>query len=250
MLDRAVKSMNGERHLAPLQSRPARHRHGREFRLDRPGSTEDTEQISGTEAGLLAWLMGRSDGATLTGTSQASSRPRRASNTTREPPERVTHQSATRQSLSGRMGRRPATGRCASRRRARRCRARSRCRPGRRCRGCGSPCGRSRRRTVTPFASQRGQRLAQLVVAVADLEAEVVEPDAATRRHGPAASAPTSMSSSSWWVRPDGAENAATGTRAGRRRRRGGSGASRARRGRTRRTARGRARTGRGGRAP
>lgn len=66
MLDRAVQSMNGERHLAPLKAGLHATDTGREFRLDRPGSTEDTEQISGTEADLLAWLMGRSDGATLT----------------------------------------------------------------------------------------------------------------------------------------------------------------------------------------
>ena len=66
MLDRAVQSMNGERHLAPLKAGLHATDTGREFRLDRPGNTEDTEQISGTEADLLAWLMGRSDGATLT----------------------------------------------------------------------------------------------------------------------------------------------------------------------------------------
>lgn len=66
MLDRAVDSMNDERHLAPLTAGLHATDTGREFRLDRPGSTGDTEQISGTEAGILAWLMGRSTGATLT----------------------------------------------------------------------------------------------------------------------------------------------------------------------------------------
>ena len=66
MLDRAVQSMNDERHLAPLTADLHATDTGREFRLDRPGGTADTTHISGTEADILAWLMGRSDGATLT----------------------------------------------------------------------------------------------------------------------------------------------------------------------------------------
>jgi maleylpyruvate isomerase len=66
MLDRAVQGMNDERHLAPLNAGLYATDTGREFRLDRPGGTEDAERISGTEADLLAWLMGRSDGAALT----------------------------------------------------------------------------------------------------------------------------------------------------------------------------------------
>jgi hypothetical protein len=58
--------MNDERHLAPLQASLHATDTGREFPLDRPGGTEDTERISGTEADLLAWLMGRSDGEGLT----------------------------------------------------------------------------------------------------------------------------------------------------------------------------------------
>jgi maleylpyruvate isomerase len=66
MLDRAIESMNDERHLAPLKASLHATDTGREFRLDRPGGSVDTEQISGTEADILAWLMGRSDGGTLT----------------------------------------------------------------------------------------------------------------------------------------------------------------------------------------
>jgi maleylpyruvate isomerase len=66
MLDRAVDSMNDERHLAPLTAGLHATDTGREFRLDRPGNTGGTERISGTEADILAWLMGRSTGATLT----------------------------------------------------------------------------------------------------------------------------------------------------------------------------------------
>ncbi len=65
MLDRAVESMNDERHLAPLNADLHATDTGRTYYLDRPASTEDAEQISGTEADLLAWLMGRSGGATL-----------------------------------------------------------------------------------------------------------------------------------------------------------------------------------------
>ena len=66
MLNRAVAGMNDERHLAPLSASLQATDTGRVFRLDRPGSTEGTERISGPEADLLAWLMGRSDGAGLT----------------------------------------------------------------------------------------------------------------------------------------------------------------------------------------
>jgi maleylpyruvate isomerase len=66
MLDRAVDSMNDERHLAPLTAALHATDTGREFRLDRPGNTGGTDRISGTEADILAWLMGRSTGATLT----------------------------------------------------------------------------------------------------------------------------------------------------------------------------------------
>ena len=64
MLDRAVASMNDERHLAPLTATLHATDTGREFRLDRPGGTAETH-LSGSEADILAWLMGRSDGATL-----------------------------------------------------------------------------------------------------------------------------------------------------------------------------------------
>ena len=66
MPDRAVEGMNDERHLAPLQASLHATDTGREFRLDRPGGTGDAEWISGNEADLLAWLMGRSNGAGLT----------------------------------------------------------------------------------------------------------------------------------------------------------------------------------------
>jgi len=74
MLDRAVQSMNDERHLAPLAATLHATDTGRTRYLGRPGTTPGstprttagTTQISGTEADILAWLMGRSDGATLT----------------------------------------------------------------------------------------------------------------------------------------------------------------------------------------
>ena len=66
MLDRAVQGMNDERHLAPLKAGLHATDTGRTYHLDHPGSTAAAGQICGTEADLLAWLMGRSDGATLT----------------------------------------------------------------------------------------------------------------------------------------------------------------------------------------
>lgn len=67
MLDRAVQSMNDERHLAPLAATLHATDTGRDFRLDRSDGTERRQHISGTEADILFWLMGRSDGATLAG---------------------------------------------------------------------------------------------------------------------------------------------------------------------------------------
>jgi maleylpyruvate isomerase len=66
MLDRAVQSMNDERHLAPLTATLHGTDTGRDFRLDRPDGTERSQHISGTEADILAWLMGRSTGVALT----------------------------------------------------------------------------------------------------------------------------------------------------------------------------------------
>lgn len=66
MLDRVVASLNDERSLAPLTADLHATDTGRDFHLDRPDSATATQHISGTEAGILAWLMGRSDGATLT----------------------------------------------------------------------------------------------------------------------------------------------------------------------------------------
>lgn len=66
MLDRAVAGMNDERHLAPLNASLRATDTGRTYHLHHSAGTGDTERISGTEADLLAWLMGRSDGETLT----------------------------------------------------------------------------------------------------------------------------------------------------------------------------------------
>lgn len=66
MLDQAVAGMNDERHLAPLQADLYATDTGRTYHLDRPSGTANPQQISGPSADLLAWLMGRSDGATLT----------------------------------------------------------------------------------------------------------------------------------------------------------------------------------------
>jgi maleylpyruvate isomerase len=62
MLDRAVRSVN-DRLLAALTVRLDADDTGRSFRIGRAGA--DLERISGTEADLLAWLLGRSDGAGL-----------------------------------------------------------------------------------------------------------------------------------------------------------------------------------------
>jgi hypothetical protein len=61
-----VASLNDERNLAPLTADLHATDTGRDFHLDRPDSTTAALRISGTEADILAWLMGRSDGATLT----------------------------------------------------------------------------------------------------------------------------------------------------------------------------------------
>ncbi len=65
MLGRAVRGMNDERHLAPLTASLHATDTGREFHLGRPGGTAAEQHISGPAADSLAWLMGRSDGATL-----------------------------------------------------------------------------------------------------------------------------------------------------------------------------------------
>ena len=66
MLDRAVRNLNDERNLAPLTAGLHATDTGRGFRLGgRAGPTASTH-ISGPEADILAWLMGRSDGAALT----------------------------------------------------------------------------------------------------------------------------------------------------------------------------------------
>ena len=57
--------------------------------------------------------------------------------------------------------------------------------------------------TVTPASWQPGRRLAELVVGVPHLQAEVVEPEATAAGHGGGVRRPTSISSSSWWVRPE-----------------------------------------------
>jgi maleylpyruvate isomerase len=66
MLDRAVETMNDVRNLAPLTATLHATDTGRAFHLDRPGTTAGTTHISGTEPDILAWLLGRSNGATLT----------------------------------------------------------------------------------------------------------------------------------------------------------------------------------------
>jgi maleylpyruvate isomerase len=75
MLDRAVRSLNDERNLAPLSAQLDATDTGRSFQLHGPDArttgpsarpTDGPARISGTEADLLAWLMGRSAGATLT----------------------------------------------------------------------------------------------------------------------------------------------------------------------------------------
>jgi maleylpyruvate isomerase len=67
MLPVAVDRL-AERVLAPLSAQLNASDTGRSFRLvgQDPGpSGQDPEQISGSEADLLAWLLGRSDGASL-----------------------------------------------------------------------------------------------------------------------------------------------------------------------------------------
>ena len=66
MLDRAVAGMNDGRQLAPLKAGLHATDTGRTYHLDRSAGTGDTEQISGTEADILAWLLSRSTGETLT----------------------------------------------------------------------------------------------------------------------------------------------------------------------------------------
>jgi maleylpyruvate isomerase len=62
MLEMTVSALN-ERRLAPLSAALHASDTGRSFRLG--GASADALQISGTEAGLLAWVLGRSDGAHL-----------------------------------------------------------------------------------------------------------------------------------------------------------------------------------------
>ena len=62
MLAVVVQAVN-DRSLAPLTARLDATDTGRSFQLG--GNAGDTGQISGTEAELLAWLLGRSDGAGL-----------------------------------------------------------------------------------------------------------------------------------------------------------------------------------------
>ena len=63
MLEGAVRALN-ERGLAPLSAGLHASDTGRSFRLG--GDSADAVQIGGTEAGLLAWVLGRSGGAHLT----------------------------------------------------------------------------------------------------------------------------------------------------------------------------------------
>ena len=64
--------------------------------------------------------------------------------------------------------------------------------------------------TGTPAAFELGGTGAQLVVGLTDLQPEVVQADVTAWGIG-AASAPTSMRSNSWWVRPELELNAAAG---------------------------------------
>ena len=61
-LDRLVRSLNA-RDLAPQPLRLQAHDSGRTYLLGRPRATDRT--VAGHEAALLAWLLGRSDGADL-----------------------------------------------------------------------------------------------------------------------------------------------------------------------------------------
>jgi maleylpyruvate isomerase len=61
-LNVVVRVLN-DRSLAPLTARLSATDTGRSFQLN--GAAEHAGQISGTEAGLLAWLLGRSTGAGL-----------------------------------------------------------------------------------------------------------------------------------------------------------------------------------------
>jgi hypothetical protein len=62
MLDLAVQALN-DRSPAPLTARLDAADTGRSFEIG--GGTTGAAQISGTEAELQAWLLGRSDGAGL-----------------------------------------------------------------------------------------------------------------------------------------------------------------------------------------
>ena len=107
--------------------------------------------------------------------------------------------------------RRRASGPTASPPRVRRRRARSRCRRGRGCRGCGSPCGRR---------SRRPWRRPRCTLASAARRSSSVSPTLRPKWYRPtrrpagigAASAPTSMRSSSWCVRPEEKPAAPTGS--------------------------------------
>jgi maleylpyruvate isomerase len=66
MLDLAVQGLNDGRRLAPLAADLHATDTSRDFHLEQPGATSGTEHITGTEPDILAWLMGRSDGAALT----------------------------------------------------------------------------------------------------------------------------------------------------------------------------------------
>ena len=63
MLGTAVSALN-ERGLAPLSAGLHASDTGRSFRLG--GDSAEAVQIGGTEAGMLAWVLGRSAGAHLT----------------------------------------------------------------------------------------------------------------------------------------------------------------------------------------
>lgn len=63
MLDRAVQGLNDERNLAPLTADLHATDTGREFHLDGPPAA--ATHIGGKEAGILAWLMGRTTGTGL-----------------------------------------------------------------------------------------------------------------------------------------------------------------------------------------
>jgi maleylpyruvate isomerase len=74
LLDLVVQALN-DRCMAPLTARLDAPDTGRSFQVG--GGARDAAQISGTEAELLAWLLGRSDGAAWPGTTLARSRPSR-----------------------------------------------------------------------------------------------------------------------------------------------------------------------------